>query len=161
MRVLIPPRGEEERFKTPKRSTFVIDDLIADGAILEVASREPDKEPLKFSFHNFVLSNVGSHGSASFQARLSNPDPPGDITTSGKFGPWNEDNVGDTPVSGEYMFQQADLGVFPGTARFSNLSFSVPGALAQMQGTYNLITEKIDLHGTLKTESEPLMREVY
>src|ERR1700730_5028637 len=43
MRVLIPPRDEEERFKTPKRSTFVIDDLIADGAILEVASREPDK----------------------------------------------------------------------------------------------------------------------
>ncbi len=42
-----------------------------------------------------------------------------------------------------------------GTARFSNLSFSVPGALAQMQGTYNLITEKIDLRGTLKTDSEP------
>jgi AsmA-like C-terminal region len=42
-----------------------------------------------------------------------------------------------------------------GTARFSNLSFSVPGALAQLQGTYNLITEKIDLRGTLKTDSEP------
>jgi hypothetical protein len=42
-----------------------------------------------------------------------------------------------------------------GTARFSNLSFSVPGALAQLQGTYNLVTEKIDLHGTLKTDSEP------
>jgi hypothetical protein len=24
-----------------------------------------------------------------------------------------------------------------------------------MQGTYNLLTEKIDLHGTLKTDSEP------
>ncbi len=42
-----------------------------------------------------------------------------------------------------------------GTARFYNLSFSVPGALAQMQGTYNLLTEKIDLHGTLRTDSEP------
>jgi hypothetical protein len=30
----------------------------------------------------------------------------------------------------------------------------VPGALAQMRGTYNLISEKIDLHGTLKTEAE-------
>ena len=30
-----------------------------------------------------------------------------------------------------------------GTARFSNLSFSVPGALAQMQGTYNLLTQKL------------------
>jgi hypothetical protein len=42
-----------------------------------------------------------------------------------------------------------------GTARFSNLSFTVPGALAQMDGTYNLITEKIDLHGMLKTDSAP------
>jgi hypothetical protein len=42
-----------------------------------------------------------------------------------------------------------------GTARFSRLSFSVPGALAQLEGTYNLITEKVDLHGILKTDSEP------
>ena len=42
-----------------------------------------------------------------------------------------------------------------GIARFSNLSFSVPGALAQLQGSYNLLTETIDLHGTLTTASEP------
>jgi hypothetical protein len=41
-----------------------------------------------------------------------------------------------------------------GIATFSNLSFGVAGALAQMQGTYNLISQKIDLHGTLKTEAE-------
>ncbi len=34
-------------------------------------------------------------------------------------------------------------------------ALSVPGAVAQMQGTYNLITEKINLHGTLKTDSAP------
>jgi hypothetical protein len=42
-----------------------------------------------------------------------------------------------------------------GIARFSDLSFSVPGASARMQGTYDLINEKINLYGTLKTESEP------
>jgi hypothetical protein len=42
-----------------------------------------------------------------------------------------------------------------GTARFSNLSFAVPGALAHMDGTYSLITERIDLHGMLKTDSAP------
>jgi hypothetical protein len=133
MRVLIPPGGEEERFKTPKRSTFVIDDLIADGAILEVASREPDKEPLKFFFHNFVLSNVGSHGPASFQARLSNPEPPGEITTSGKFGPWNGDEIGKTPVSGEYMFQQANLGVFRGIAGLLSSSGKFSGVLNRIE----------------------------
>jgi len=29
------------------------------------------------------------------------------------------------------------------------------GAVAQMEGTYNLIPEKIDLHGTLRTEAAP------
>lgn len=42
-----------------------------------------------------------------------------------------------------------------GIAQFSDLSFSVPGASARMQGTYDLISEKINLHGTLKTESQP------
>ena len=41
-----------------------------------------------------------------------------------------------------------------GIALFSNLSFGVPGAAAEMHGTYNLISEKVDLHGTLKTVAE-------
>jgi hypothetical protein len=41
-----------------------------------------------------------------------------------------------------------------GTATFSNLSFYIPGAHAQMQGTYDLISEKIDLHGSLKMDSD-------
>jgi hypothetical protein len=40
-----------------------------------------------------------------------------------------------------------------GTATFSNLSFGIPGALAEMHGTYELVSEKIDLHGTLKMDS--------
>lgn len=41
-----------------------------------------------------------------------------------------------------------------GTAKFSELSFSVPGASARMNGTYNLPNERIDFHGMLKTEAE-------
>jgi hypothetical protein len=133
MRVLIPPRGSEEHFQTPKRSPFVIDDLIADGAILEVASREAGKQPLSFSFHNFVLNNVGSDGPASFQARLSNPEPPGEISTTGKFGPWSAENVGKTAVSGEYSFQQADLGVFRGIAGLLSSSGKFSGVLDRIE----------------------------
>jgi hypothetical protein len=133
MRILIPPRGSDEHFQTPKRSPVVIDDLIADGAILEVASREADKQPLKFFFHSFVLSDVGRNGPASFQARLSNPEPPGEITTSGKFGPWKEDDVGKTAVSGEYLFQQADLGVFRGIAGMLSSSGKFSGVLDRIE----------------------------
>jgi hypothetical protein len=133
MRILIPPRGSDEHFQAPQRSTFVIDDLVADGATLEVASHEADKQPLKFSFHNFVLSDVGSDGPASFHARLSNPEPPGEITTAGKFGPWNTNDVGKTAVSGEYLFQQADLGVFQGIAGLLSSSGRFSGALDRVE----------------------------
>lgn len=40
-----------------------------------------------------------------------------------------------------------------GVATFTQLSFSVPGALAQLHGTFNLLNQKIDFHGTLKTDA--------
>jgi len=40
------------------------------------------------------------------------------------------------------------------TVTFVNSSFHIPGALARMNGIYNLESEAIDLHGTLKTEVE-------
>jgi hypothetical protein len=56
MGVLTPPQGSNEHFQAPERSPFVIDDLVADGAILEVISREAEKQPLNFVFHNFALT---------------------------------------------------------------------------------------------------------
>jgi hypothetical protein len=40
-----------------------------------------------------------------------------------------------------------------GVATFDKVSFDVPGALAQMQGTYNLINEAVDFHGAMKTDA--------
>ena len=39
-------------------------------------------------------------------------------------------------------------------ATFSDLSFSVPGALAHVHGTYGLLTEQINLHGTLQVDNK-------
>jgi hypothetical protein len=140
MRILIPPRGSDEHFQTPERSPFVIDDLNADGAILEVASREADKQPLEFAFHEFTLSNVGSDGPAAFRAKLSNPEPPGEITTEGKFGPWSVNDIGKTAVSGDYVFQQADLGVFRGI-----------GGLLSSSGSFSGVLNRIEVQGVTDT----------
>jgi len=133
LHILIPPRGSGEHFQTPQRSTFVIDDVIADGAILEIGTRDPRRQPLQFSFHNFGISNVGSNGPASFQAKLSNPEPPGEITTIGKFGPWNPDDIGKVTVSGDYLFQQADLGVFRGIAGLLSSSGKFSGTINRIE----------------------------
>jgi AsmA-like C-terminal region len=133
LRILIPPRGSGEHFQTPRRSRFVIDDLIADGGILEVASRNPYKQPLQFSFHNFVIRNIGNKGPASFQVKLSNPEPPGEITTTGRFGPWNPDDVSKVAVSGEYLFQHADLGVFRGIDGLLSSGGKFSGTLGRVE----------------------------
>ena len=39
-----------------------------------------------------------------------------------------------------------------GQANFADTSFVVPGAEAHVHGTYNLLSEKVDLHGTLRME---------
>src|ERR1700687_1601557 len=42
MPILIPPKGTGEHFETPPRATAAIDELVADGATLEVARAQPD-----------------------------------------------------------------------------------------------------------------------
>jgi hypothetical protein len=41
-----------------------------------------------------------------------------------------------------------------GVATFSKFSFSVPGAFAAMHGTFNVVNERINLHGTLKLQAK-------
>jgi AsmA-like C-terminal region len=129
MHILAPPRGTGEQFQVPGRSSIVIDDLVADGAILEIASGNPGKPPLRFAFHEFTLGDVDGSGPASFKAKFSNPEPPGEISTEGNFGPWNDKDVGGTPVSGKYLFQQADIGAFAGIVGTLSSSGQFAGTL--------------------------------
>jgi hypothetical protein len=41
-----------------------------------------------------------------------------------------------------------------GVATLTDISFGVPGAVAYMHGTFNLVNQKIDFHGVLKTDAE-------
>jgi hypothetical protein len=48
----------------------------------------------------------------------------------------------------------AHVGLKGAIATFSDLSFSVPGALAHVHGTYGLLTKRVDLHGTLQVDNK-------
>ena len=86
------------------------------------------------AFHGFTIRHVGGSGPASFNATLSNPEPPGEITTAGNFGPWNAVDVGETAVSGNYRFEHADLGVFPGIDGILVSSGKYAGTLRHLPG---------------------------
>jgi hypothetical protein len=66
----------------------------------------------------------------TYAAVLTNPKPPGLIHSMGTFGPWSADEPGDTPLSGDYNFDHADLGVFSAIAGTLNSTGNFSGTLS-------------------------------
>jgi hypothetical protein len=139
MHIFIPPFGSGETFHTTP-SKITIDEIVANGAVLEFASSKPDQQLLRFEIHNALLRDVGWNGALSYSVKVRNPEPPGEITASGKFGVWNINDPGQTPVSGEYKFDQADLSVFHGIA----------GTLSSV-GKFDGVLAHIDIAGSTDT----------
>jgi hypothetical protein len=116
-RVYVPPPGTPIAPSDwqPSKSTTRVDEIIADGASVEIA-RADDRPPLFFEIHGLKLASVSQGQPFSYNVALHNPLPPGEIRAQGKFGPWNHSDHRQTPVEGRYDFQKADLSVFEGIA---------------------------------------------
>lgn len=121
--------GPHQKKAARKTPDFLIDSVIADGTKLTVIPRDRGKSPLEFDIRQLSLRGAGPSEPMPFRASLRNAEPPGDIQTTGKFGPWARDDPGETPVTGNYIFRDADLSVFPGIAGKLSSDGSYRGAL--------------------------------
>ncbi len=135
--IRIPPKGSGTAGPSGggKIPYFVIDEIIADGTTLSTIPRDSWKEPLVFAIKTLRMRSAGSKSALSFNAVLTNAKPPGEINSHGKFGPWNRDEPGDTPVSGNYTFRDADLGVFKGISGTLSSEGSYRGVLGRIEAT--------------------------
>ncbi|HWY20232.1 MAG TPA: AsmA-like C-terminal region-containing protein [Candidatus Acidoferrum sp.] len=115
MLVSIPAFGTGAPFHTMP-SKITIDDIVANGAAVEFAYHDPDKQPLRFDIHEALLRDVGWKGPLSYRMKVHNPEPPGEVSVEGKFGVWNRSDAAQTTISGAYTFEQADLSVYRGIA---------------------------------------------
>jgi hypothetical protein len=115
MVVTIPPFGTSKALHT-SQSKIMIAEIIANGAVVEFASKDPDKKPLRFDVHEALLRNVGWGSPLTYRVKVHNPEPPGEVAAEGKFGVWSLTQAGETPISGKYSFADADLGVYEGIA---------------------------------------------
>ena len=134
-----PEFGTAPQWK-PATSDVVVDELIANSSLLEFARRDPKSPKVQFAIDEFVAHHLASHDPMKFEVRLHNPTPPGEVRATGTFGPWNMDRVSATPVSGDYSFSNADLGVFDG----------VHGILAS-NGQFHGTIENIAVNGATST----------
>jgi hypothetical protein len=121
MVITIPPRGQKKEPEPPAAKpawipSVIVDEIVCNDTDLVIVPKKEGKDPLDFEIHDLVLKSVGVDKPFSFHGNLTNAKPQGEITTNGSFGPWDTDEPGDTPVSGQYRFTDADLGPLPGIA---------------------------------------------
>jgi hypothetical protein len=92
----------------------IVDSLDSSDARLVIIPRDKDKNPKVWAIHTLHMTNLGAHQSMPYEAVLTNAVPPGEIKTSGHFGPWQAEEPGNTPLGGTFAFDKADLSVFKG-----------------------------------------------
>jgi AsmA-like C-terminal region len=134
MLVLIPPLGSDGGWpQHQSESKTVIGEFVANGATLEFERREPGQRPLVFAIHEFSIADLGSRNPMRFQTALLNPEPPGEVRASGHLGPWSAQRPSQTPISGSYSFQRADLDVFKGIGGILSSEGKFQGTLTEME----------------------------
>ncbi len=114
----LPPREQRGQMKNMApadgKIKIVVDQLVCDRTILIINTLRPGKLPLEFDIESLKMTSIGPNQPMRFYATLTNPKPVGDIVSNGSFGPWRTDSPRDTPVSGTYSFNNADLGTIKG-----------------------------------------------
>jgi len=122
------PAGRAEDKASPPRIRF--EEVIVTTAALTILPKDRKKRPLHFDIHRLRLESAGEHGAMKYDAALTNAKPPGEIQSTGTFGPWAADEPGDSPISGDYRFDKADLGVFSGIGGILHSSGRFEGSLS-------------------------------
>jgi len=140
----LPPREQRADWQHSEsrqgKIEIVVDRLVFDQTELIINTLRPGKLPLEFDIANLTMTEIGSGSPMHFDAKLTNPKPVGEILSSGLFGPWQADSPRDTPVSGSYSFDHADLATIKGI-----------GGILSSTGKYSGVLDKIIVDGATDT----------
>jgi hypothetical protein len=112
--------------------SFRVDTIECTAANLVMETSKPGKLPMTFAIAHLHLTNIAVGGAMNFDAELTNPRPVGAIHTKGSFGPWQMADPGESPLSGDYIFDRADLAIFHGIAGMLNSTGHYQGTLRDL-----------------------------
>lgn len=143
--------------KLKSKPRVVVDKIVCRNTDILIMPSQAGKVPLDWDIHDLVLYSVGPIRPAPFKGTLTNGKPIGEIATHGLFGPWDANDPGNTPVSGEYDFSGADLGPFPGIAGTLSSTGKYSGVLSELEvdgqtDTPNFSLDKVGKPVPLHTE---------
>ena len=135
--VHLPVPGQCIGFSFDKPSKAIVDEIRVKNSILSFHSQAASTPQLHFDIHELVVQHPGTREEMPFAVKLRIPEPPGELEVSGKVGRWRSDDPGQTPVSGSYSLERADLAVFVG----------VRGSVSS-RGNFNGNIQHIQLQGS-------------
>ncbi|MEO8051792.1 MAG: AsmA-like C-terminal region-containing protein [Acidobacteriota bacterium] len=145
LQINIPPHEMRQAASSESRPhggriAIVVDEIVCDQCRLIIGTSKPDKDPKDFDLKHIELHDVGPNDPWAFDATLTNAIPPGEIHSTGTFGPWQTESPGDSPVTGHYTFEHADLNSIKGIA-------GILSSVGEFKGQLN----KIVVDGTTDT----------
>jgi hypothetical protein len=129
-------RGQAAKLRGRVRDVHIDQVHVSNGRLVIVPD-DPRKIPLEFGLQEITLTDFGFDRATAFAARLDNPKPRAIIQTEGSFGPWRSDAPRTTPISGVYLFHEADLDVIKGI-----------GGHLTSSGKFGGVLERLDVEGT-------------
>lgn len=134
LHIQVPQRGSRavDNTSSAGHTKTTVGEIVSSGALLEIGRR--NNTPLKFEIHDVRLHSVGAGNIMPYSIDLKNPLPPGEVQSTGRLGPWNPD-LEQVPLSGEYKFERANLGAFPGLAGTLSSTGRFEGKLGELAVT--------------------------
>ncbi len=172
LRVTIPPGDDndddggktegESHARAERLPHVIIDRFEAPDTIITLVPKKAGKQPKVFTVHHLVMDSLGINETMPFIATLTNPIPKGEIETSGTFGPWNVAHPARTPVTGQYVFANANLDTIEGLAGVlsSTGAFNGPLNRIEVSGTTDTPAFQVDAGGLpvpLKTQFDAVV----
>lgn len=139
----------ETQAQTKRLQRVIIDRFEAPDTVITLIPKRAGKQPKVFTVHHLVMDGLGVSQTIPYIATLTNPVPKGEIETSGTFGPWNVAHPARTPVTGKYVFANANLDTIDGLAGVLSSTGEFHGPLnrLEVQGTTDTPKFQVDAGG--------------
>jgi len=139
LKISVPAEQDtSQQTSRSSKSSTRIGEVFTKDATLEVARK--DDGPLRFEIHQLSLKSISDNAPMSYDLAMRNAEPPGEIRSRGKLGPWDSQHLNDIPLSGSYTFDGVDLGVFEGI-----------GGTLTGKGDFRGVLGRIETEGTTDT----------
>ncbi len=112
--------------------SFQVETIEVTGADLVMETNKPGKLPREFPIARLKLTSLAANQAMAFDAELTNPRPRGTIYATGSFGPWQTADPGESPLTGGFHLDHADLASFRGIAGILDSTGHFQGTLRNL-----------------------------